>query len=309
MGLKRYTEKARFVDDIRQIAATHDCCVFVAEDDVDATYIAEKNVAPPPLALVDQAMDTPSINERLMAAYGKRGGSRGKPVIFLGIATERAKALAISVAADAGTRPDSNFLDIAKALGEKVGGARKRILQIARGDLKGRRSLLEIDAGPKDPRGFRAIEHLTRPRSLATWKADQFRPLTQEETNALVANAGWDAARDGVPVAFVLEAARDTGGGEAVDIAIAAGFAPEAAAGGEGAVRAAHGASLAAVPNNGATIAQYLMTVKNELHESTGPQVKRLIAVVQAGETETFLSNAQRQPSEPLAASPFLWSR
>ena len=290
LGLRTYSEKTAFVEDLRSIAEKNECCTFIARDERQIAYIAEKNLSPPPTVRVLEVRDTPSLSSSLQvrAVNGRRA------LVFLDQPESHVQALTLGLGATQET--SAGIGGLARMLGQKT---RNLVSAIGDMDLRGRPAYLrasEVGGGAKPL----ALERLGLIHPKEAWRGAQTRVLEQNAAQAIVGNAGWEPARDGVPTAVVVSFGPTGSVGGPLDVTIVAGFDAGNVEAGAGRLRTVHRDVIASVESRGGTVGQYCMTVKNELQKLSDLQMKRLLFVVEEGLTKGLFTRALRS-EDPLA--------
>ncbi len=284
IGSRPFTSKSEFVDTLGAIAEKNDCCIFIAHDADEVAYATERNLKPPPASLRTEIRDTPSLTAYLEAAARNK-----RSVVFLDTPEEHVEAL--SIAATSGQRNTASLNDMATALGKRrAGNAGARVSGVAEPDLNGNMSFLKTPGdqpggAPKD-----LFSRLVQGESPTAWIQAEVKRLDPGEAENLVSAIGWNRASDGSPTAIVVK----FGGGNAnvppIDVSVVAGFADGDLQAGQRALFAAHDKNFAAAQAKRASLAQYAVTLRNELRQMGQIRLKRLMVVVTQGKTKTLLS-------------------
>jgi hypothetical protein len=279
LGARAYAEKKPFVEDLREIAAKNECCLFVARDEQQVAYIARKNPSPPPPALVTEARDTPSVSSVLKGTSGRRG----KTIIFLDQPEAHVRALALDLTADAPS--PRGLMEFARSIRAK---AADRIDAILGTDLRGEGVVIRASEleGNVDTRA--ALSRFAVPLSPQSWSQAQIRTLDQNVAETLVARARWDVTRDGVPTAVAVSLPSPTS--SPLDVTVVIGVERSNIGAAHTALLASHQDVVATAATRQATMAQYVMTMKTNLQRLSDLQIKRLLFVVQEGLTKALFS-------------------
>ncbi|HVT14660.1 MAG TPA: hypothetical protein VHQ90_00575 [Thermoanaerobaculia bacterium] len=283
LGNRVYTERAAFVEDLRGMAETNECCVLVARDQQQSTFITEPNPTPPPAVLrVIEIRDTPSLN-----AYIRKAANSGesRPMIFLDQPQDYVQALTLGLE----NRSSPPLSKLAQWLGLKGSRAAEQGLTITHFDLSGRPTSLRLTDGASG--GSTLLGRLaTILKRSQSWREAQVTELEPQTAEAYAQLAGWNTERDGVPAAVVVTFQPQ---GQRLDLGIVAGFEPGDLAAGQEKLRAVHQQSLADALAKDATVVQHFMTTKNELRSLSDLQIKRLMFVVKEGQTQTLISRLE----------------
>ena len=280
LGERVYPDLNPFTQDIRKIAESNDCCVFVARDKQAYSYLTEKNPSPPPTVRIIQVRDTPSLT-----GYFRQHGLE-KPIVFLDQPPEHVSALAMDINADF-SNPHTIWR-LAEKFGKKElpgAGSKKDSMSILHVDLEGRSSSLELAVDPKSTEAsrFEALGLAGVHRLGQQWQKMNVSVLGRGEAESFVKSAGWDVARDGAPAAVLVRLSETAG--SKIEMGIVGGFEKAKLSEGENLLKAAHEKSFQAAISKGGSIAQYFMSVKNDLLVRAAARIKRLELVIQAGES------------------------
>jgi hypothetical protein len=118
------------------------------------------------------------------------------------------------------------------------------------------------------------------------------------QVGRFVKDIGWDANRDGRPAAVSLKFRGTSTRDPAIDVSVVAGFDDREYAAGAARLVASHEKSLSSAAAKQGSIAQYAMTVRNELRQMSDIKVRRFSVIVQNGETRTLMSLNRHQLAE-----------
>jgi hypothetical protein len=286
IGKRTYASKLEFVDDLRSIAAKNDCCIFIAHDQEEVAFATEQNLKPPPAVVVYEIRDTPSLGDYLQSVSGRRGAGE-RPVIFFDTPESHVRALGIGLESNRETQ----LTGMAELLGERTSGVPERRLDgLAQRDLNGRESWLRSIGRVTESRVKALFGRITVNETAATWRGVEVQTMETREVGRFVEGIGWDASRDGRPAAVSLKFRGTSTRDPAIDVSVIAGFDDHEYAAGSARLVASHERNLSAAAAKQASIAQYAMTVRNELRQMSDIKVRRFSVIVQNGETRTLMS-------------------
>ena len=115
--------------------------------------------------------------------------------------------------------------------------------------------------------------------------------MDQETVQSFLKDVNWNTATDGVPSAIKLSFGPKAAGVLPSDLSIVAGFDKDEVAVGAAHLSASSKDYLAVVSKDGASVAQYVLSVRNDLRSLSDAQLKRLIVVVNdKAETRIYIS-------------------
>ncbi|HEX7678404.1 MAG TPA: hypothetical protein VF713_09790 [Thermoanaerobaculia bacterium] len=198
------------------------------------------------------ASDTISLSEALNYSQ--------KPVFLSGVLEWQLRALASSDAATA-----------AAVLGNAAAASRTTSA-IAHTDLNGRRFVVPL---PNDE----VMQRFTRRESTKTWKSVSPTKLRTSDLDATLKAMKWDPAKDGEASSMQLRP---------LEVAIIAGFAD----GKRAPLDTATAEVVALAVKKGASRAQCLMTIRNDLKMKAGVPIRRVVLIEQhAGKTTVLMAN------------------
>jgi len=278
LGKRVFAEKSDFVLGLRTLAETNSCCIYVARDAEQTAFVAEPNLHAPPPILTFEIRDTPSLVEHL-ALFSKRTGTQNeRAVIFLDEPASHVKALTLGLSE--GLHDPQATTIMAAALGESLSEeGPNTVSAIAQHDLEGRssvmRTLRETIVGP----GRDLLKRLGVIEPRDHWASASVAEVQKAELDAMIANAGWEDSRDGLPSAIKVSFGGGGNGNVPPDVSVVAGFGPEDAGKGKLSLMASHKEAIARIPPEGASTAQYLMTVRNNLQKLPPEQIRRILLV------------------------------
>jgi hypothetical protein len=265
LGSRVYSGKNAFIEDLRTVANNNDCCVFVAQDDLGVSYVTEKNASPPPTVLAMEVRDTPSLRDYVKHLSDRAGTKNEKAIIFLD--TNEAHIQALTLGLRSADRSGAS-LDFDRAVSQSTHGNNNlKTDALMQRDLRGRPSFIERVSEIVGSRGRELLEHLGIVQPKEVWEQAQVLPLDANSTRVFLDDLHWDSARDGVPTA--IKVSFGSGGGGAnlpPDLSIVAGFNEGDSSIANARLQAAHRQNAAAGSLNGASLAQYIMGMKNDLH-------------------------------------------
>jgi hypothetical protein len=298
LGARVYQEKKAFVEDLRKLAEKNDCCVFVARDERQIAYVAEPHPNPPPGIRTIEIRDTPSLVDHL-TLWSRRAGTREeRAVIFFGEQEAHIQALSIGATG----APNARIATLVEAVGEAAKKAPGDVAGIMHSDLHGRRSVLRTLGDAIEARSRAVLELIGVRRPKQTWRRARVANLEGERLDQILRAADWNPSRDGLPTAISMSFT--TGGSRiAPEVAVVAGFVEEGTAAGRVHLQSAHADALAAASIDGATLAQYLMTVRNQLRGVPDSQLRRLVMVVEDEQGRTLFTRLDLPSEEWLSAS------
>jgi hypothetical protein len=298
LGSRMYLGKDAFVEDLRTVAGKNDCCVFVAQDDHGVSYVAEKNASPPPIIVTLEVRDTPSLRDYVKQVSARAGTENEKSIVFLDTSEAHVEALTLGLRESDGSGTALEF-DRAVSQSKGANNSAKTDALVQR-DLRGRPSLIERLSDVAGARGRDLLEYLGIVRPKAMWEQVQLAPLDADTTRGFLQELNWEPTRDGVPTAIKVSFGSGGGGEIPPDLSVIAGFDEGDPSLAEGYLERVHHENAAAASANGASLAQYIMGVKNDLHSLTDVQLKRLVVVVQdKQETKIFLSRREGGNGSP----------
>lgn len=287
IGHRTYTTKVEFVDDLRAIAEKNDCCIFVAHDSDEVAFATEQNLKPPPTVLVYEIRDTPSFDDFLKTTSDRIGTRGERAVIFFDTPEAHVRALGISAE---GT-PEVKLASMADILGERTSGdVESRLDGLAQRDLNGKESLLQSISRVTESRVKALFGRMTVREIATTWKGAEVTNLSRAEAEQFVSGIGWDSSRDGTPAAIALKFRSNLSKEPPMDVSVVAGFRDNDYTAGRAGLLASHEKNLRLAAAKQASIAQYTMTVRNELRKMPGINMRRFSVIVKNGETRTLMS-------------------
>lgn len=287
LGERVYTNKVAFVDDLRSIAEKNDCCIFIAHDDNEVAFATEQNLKPPPATLVYEIRDTPSLDGFIKTASDRVGTKNERALIFFD--TPEAHVRILGIGAE-GT-PELKLAGMADILGERTSGnVESRLDGLAQRDLAGRKSLLQSLTRVTESRVKALFARITARETAITWKSAEVNTLERQETERFVAGIGWDSSRDGSPTAIALRFRGNPGKEPPLDVAVVAGFRENDASAGQARLMTSHRNTLKIAAEKEASIAQYVMTVRNDLRQMPDIRMRRFSVVVKNGPTRSLMS-------------------
>jgi len=292
LGSRVYGDKKPFVDDLRQMAAGNRCCVFVARDGQQTAYVTEVNLKPPPAATAYEAKDTVSLLAQLKLVSKREGKDGQRAVIFLDSPDSHVEALVKTLKGEDQSLKD--LMDIGEIINREsvAGQARATVFQA---DLSGKPSLLRSFADAAKLKGSQLLEKIGLTHPPVVWKTARVEKFDGESLDAILKSADWQTARDGIPRAIKVTFAEGTQ--SPPSLAVVAGFNDKAVERGAAVIERASNGSLGKAGNQGASVAQYLMSVRNELGALPPEQLRRLVLVVDergAAALFTLLNQSQR---------------
>lgn len=285
------------VADLGTVAQKNDCCIFITRGKNNISIAAEKYPSPPPAVLFREFRDTPSVADYLVLISRRTGTAREKAVIFLDHPEAHVKALASNV--EAGGSSQQRLAAMAKSLGEPVPKSiESRVSSaIVQRDLRGQPSMLHTQTGKLQARTRALFDRIRRVEPKGTWSSARIRQVSPERMAQLLKGTRWNNAIDGVPTPLEVQFTRGTTPG----VTVVPGFPEAKAAAGYARLRQAHKNAIQLVseaPANEGTIAQYLMTVRNELKNAPDIELKRLMVVVEDGEAYITIAQLLLDPEE-----------
>lgn len=290
IGSRVYEEKIPFVEDLNGIAEQNDCCVFIAADDQQISYVAQKNALAPPPVVTYEIRDTPSLVEYLRAR-AQAAKSADKPIVFLDQPDAHVEALFMSLGDGSGGGGDVSDL-VALIAGEPPDPPRTSGL--VQDDFDGTRSVLNIFVGSEGKRPVDLLRKLITKKPRSVWVSASVTRLAKEEISAILTTAGWNEARDGFPTAVKVSLGTKEDG----EISLVAGFERSGSSVDQNLINAHNYATNLAADQAG-SLSQYLLTVKNRLKKHSDAKLRRLLMVVQDNETKTLLTQLQRDNRVP----------
>jgi hypothetical protein len=291
LGTKTYSGKDAFVEDLRTVADKNECCVFIAQDDHGVSYVTEKNATPPPAVLTLEVRDTPSLTDYVKQVSARAGSKNVKEIVFLDSSEAHVEALTLGLRGPDQPGPTLEF-DRAVSQSGVVKGTSRTDALLGR-DLRGRPSFIERISQVVGGGGRDLLEHLGIIQPREVWGQVQTTVLDAGSVRDFLRELDWEPARDGVPSAIKVS----FGPGENVpsDLSVIAGFNNGDSPLAKDRLEAAHRENVAAASTNGASVAQYVMGIKNDLRGLTDVQLKRLVVVVNdKQETRIFMSRRNR---------------
>jgi FtsZ-binding cell division protein ZapB len=286
IGARVYPEKKPFVDDLRKLAAENKCCIFVARDKQETAYVTEVNLKPPPTATAYEVKDALSLlsSLKLIAQRGKKENQRA--IIFLDAPAAHVEGLLKTLKG-----PDQSLTDLI-AFGDAINqgaGTTQRNSGLVQADLSGKLSVMRSLTGAVKLGATKLLEKLGLVHPAVTWKNAKVARFEGEPLNAVLKSAGWEPIKDGVPRAIKVTF-HNVVGEVPPTIAVVAGFSKNAVAKGQEAIEHTSAGALKEAAKNGASTAQYLMTVRNELGTMPKTQLQRLILVVDEKSAEALFT-------------------
>jgi hypothetical protein len=294
IGKRTYVNKQGFVDDLRSIAEKNDCCIFIAHDQEEVAFATEQNLKPPPAVIVYEIRDTPSLGDYLKSVSDRKGAGE-RAVIFFDTPESHVRALGIGLESNSETRLTS----MAELLGERTSGEPEaRLDGLAQRDLNGRESWLRSIGRVTESRVKALFGRITVNETAATWRGVEVQTMETGQVGRFVKDIGWDANRDGRPAAVSLKFRGTSTRDPAIDVSVVAGFDDREYAAGAARLVASHEKSLSSAAAKQGSIAQYAMTVRNELRQMSDIKVRRFSVIVQNGETRTLMSLNRHQLAE-----------
>jgi hypothetical protein len=262
---------------IRAIAEVEPCCIFIGRGADNQRVAFEQNLKPPPMVLQRVIHDTPSLVS-FVGRNGRRGNPPAKPVILVNESEAHVKALALSFEGEA---LSSRLRSLADTLPPPGGGGgnSRRVAAVEQVDLRNRKGMLQtltdaIGLGPDGP--IRRLTNLTRPQPRAVWSRLEVSTLDAGEVQGLLQRARWNIDTDGMPVMRRLSFGNDADGAPLRATVVAGFVAGRQSEGQERLIRAATTASALARERDDASLAQVLMTVKNDLRQYPDAILRRL---------------------------------
>ena len=285
LGGRVYTngEKAEFVRGLRGMSETSACCEFIGYDDGGTAFATQRSPHPPPATVVFELRDSPS-----MAEHVSQAARTGRPVIFLDTPADHVEALALQANIDAPR--EAGLGRMAESLGSRRSGARQATYDgIAERDANGEVGFLQSVADKTGSEARNLLRRLTFKETPAAWAEARVSRLEATELAVLVDNIGWNSQTDGTLSAVKLSFGATKVNG-AVDVSVAAGFADADLIAGRNTLYGIHGKTLKAARAKGQSLAQYAITIKNELARMPAVRAKRITVVVQRGKTRQLFS-------------------
>jgi hypothetical protein len=299
LGTRVYLEKKSFVEDLRKLAEDNDCCIFVARDERQVAYVAEPHFSPPPSIRTIEIRDTPSLVDHL-ARWSRRAGTpEERAVIFFDEQESHVQALA----ADATDAANASLAKVVAAVGEhatKTGSG--DIAGIIHFDLNGQRSVLRTLGDAIGERGKALLERIGLREPKQMWRHARVTTFEGDRLDQILKAAKWNPSRDGSPTAISMSFTAD-GGRPIPEVALVAGFAEGDPVSGLEHLQSAHVEAVTAASIDGATLAQYLMTVRNRLRSLPDSQMRRLVMVVEDKQGRTLLTRLDLSADGGLGAS------
>jgi hypothetical protein len=288
IGSRVYTGRESFVGDLRTIAEQNDCCVFIANGQGEVGYAVEKSLHPPPVSVAIEIRDTASLNEFVKAVSLRKAGQGPKEVVFFDVPASHVDAVALGVAKGFDEASAGGAFDVA-FVKELAKGNSSHVDAIEAIDLRGRPSLLKSLAEAVEAKGRELLTRMGVVESRVTWNAARVETLDAGGTEQLLHSAGWDTERDGFPTAVKLSFAGNGSGSLPPDATLVAGFEQQGLPNAQRLLGASEQARSAA-SSQGGSLAQYYLTVKNDLRQMPEVQVKRLLLVVHDGDTRVLFT-------------------
>ena len=129
-----------------------------------------------------------------------------------------------------------------------------------------------------DARAAPLLERLGLREPKEAWLTAQITRFEGERLQEVLSAVQWNPTADGIPTAMMMSFTRSTGARTTSELI--AGFGERAATTGQAQLEAAHAAAVRTASADGATLAQYLMTVRNHLQAMPDSQLRRLVMVV-----------------------------
>lgn len=285
IGERVYEGKIPFVEDLNEIAEQNDCCLFIAADEQQVSYVAQKNALAPPPVVTYEIRDTPSLVEHLRArAQGDNAAD--KPIVFLDQPDAHVGALLMNLGeGDGGGGDISNLATL--IAGEPPDPPRTSGL--VQNDFDGNRSVLNVFVGTEGRRPVDLIPKLVRKQPRSAWVSATVTRLSREDISAILTTAGWNDARDGLPTAVKVS----IGTGEAQDISVVAGFEQTGGGSAEQNLLNANNYATGKAAEQAGSLSQYLLTIKSRLKTHSDARLRRLLMVVQESEGKTLLTQLQ----------------
>jgi hypothetical protein len=288
LGQRVYTDKAQFLDDFAAIAAKNECCVFIVHDENQVAFAVERNSNGTPPVLVHEIHDTPSMNEFLRGLSRRAGTSENKSIVFFETPESHVQALGLNAAAD----PRANLSEMAERLGQaRVNKAEPRIDGVVARDLTGNTSTLKTVVKSADSRLRAFFSRIVLSEPETSWTTARVEALERNSAEHLVKQLDWKTGRDGIPAAVSLKFEPASADGlPPLDVSITAGFEKTDYAEGQAQLLATSQRDLRLAGARHASIAEYTMTLRNELQRMPALKLRRLLIVVRNGENKTVLS-------------------
>lgn len=285
LGARTYAGKKPFVDDLRTMAANSNCCILVARDSEQTAYIAEANAKPPPIATAFEARDTASLLSHLAAISQRKKNQR--MIIFLDAPQAHVEALVTSLKGEAESL--SSLRRLAAAMNGEPGAAAH---VVAQADLAGRMSWLRSIGNTMQAQGTKILQKLGLRHEASVWQAAKVGPMADESLQAILKASDWEVPRDGTPTA--VQVSFDGGPDGPPQLAIVAGFSESAPSQSAHSVQRASEQTLELAGNDGASVAQYLMTVRGRLQSHPPAEMRRLLLVVDEQSAAAIFSRLTR---------------
>jgi hypothetical protein len=271
LGARTYVGKKPFVDDLRNMAARNKCCVLVARDSEQTAYIAEVNTKPPPVAMAFEARDTASLLAHLKTISERKGDQRA--IIFLDAPQAHVEALVTSL--KGGEESLSSLRALATAMDGDAGATAHTVLQA---DLTGRMSWMRSFGDTFKAHSTLMLQKLGLRYESKVWKAAKVEPMQDEPLQAILKASDWQPPRDGMPTGVRISF--EGGADGPPQVGFIAGFSKRAQPQAAQTVKKANERILDTAGKDGASVAQYLMTVRRELQAMPTAEMRRLLLVV-----------------------------
>lgn len=286
IGSRVYTEKSRMVDDLSNIAEQNSCCVFIAQDREGVAFATERNLKPPPAVIAVEIRDSASMTSYLSDVAKRAGTGKERPVVFLDAPKSHVEAATMNVTG--GTIREADLTRLAKTLGERgVAQQPERVGAVALRDLKGRESTLNfgerLQTGAKE-----FFQRFARPRSKADWGAVEISSVDQATMRRFIGQIPWDASVDGVPNGVVVKFGGKTAA--PMDMGVVTGYTKATPPTAPATIKLLADRTAATAALKEASMAEYAVTLRNELLQRNALQLRRLTIVVKHGETTTLLT-------------------
>jgi hypothetical protein len=178
---------------------------------------------------------------------------------------------------------------MAKLIGGEQPSSR-RISGIMQPDLRGQRSVLRVWADTLKAQHSKLLERLGIVEPVQTWQRATVKSLDSRSVRDVVSAIGWNDATDGVPTAIKVSFETQ----ETPDVSIVAGFESQDAPEGSVHLIDAHRDSISIASQKSGTLAQYMMTIKNQLRALPQARLRRLLLIVEEpGATTTLLTQVE----------------
>jgi len=290
LGTKEYTGKSVFVGDLQAVAEKNECCVFIAHDDQEIAYVTESNPTPPPKVITIEVRDTPSLVDYLKQTSAKAGTKQPKAVVFFDDSEAHIKTLSLGI--KDGAKSSAEPFEFEHSVAESASSSKgdRQIDALIQDDAKGRNSFLET-IGKLTEKGRALLERLGIIHPKEIWEEVRVGSLDENTVQGFLKEVNWNTATDGVPSAIRLSFGPKAAGVLPSDLSIVAGFDKDELAIGAAHLSASSNENLALVSKDGASVAQYVLSVRNDLRTLSDAQLKRLVVVVNdKAETQIYIS-------------------